>query len=131
MNDLTHPLFSDKEIWFLTGSQSMYGDDTLRQVADQAADVIAALGLPLIIKPVREGSSIGLTKVMQASEFAAAFAAADAAARGHSGNARQARRAACAPGCPAARDGAQRYARSVAPGDARSGRSPRPMPHEG
>lgn len=31
----THPLFSDKEIWFLTGSQSMYGDDTLRLIAEQ------------------------------------------------------------------------------------------------
>ena len=30
------------------------------------------LGLPLIVKPAREGSSIGLTKVMQASEMAAA-----------------------------------------------------------
>lgn len=38
--------------------------------------VIAELGLPLIIKPVREGSSIGVTKVMRAEEFAAAFAAA-------------------------------------------------------
>lgn len=38
--------------------------------------VIAELGLPLIVKPVREGSSIGVTKVMRAEEFAAAFAAA-------------------------------------------------------
>jgi len=38
--------------------------------------IIAELGLPLIIKPVREGSSIGLTKLTQADQFAAAFAAA-------------------------------------------------------
>ena len=25
-----------RQIWFLTGSQTMYGDDTLRQVADQS-----------------------------------------------------------------------------------------------
>lgn len=35
--------FQSKEVWFLTGSQSLYGDDTLRQVADQAGEVIAAL----------------------------------------------------------------------------------------
>jgi D-alanine-D-alanine ligase len=34
--------------------------------------VIAELGLPLIVKPAREGSSIGLTKVTQASEMAQA-----------------------------------------------------------
>jgi D-alanine-D-alanine ligase len=35
--------------------------------------VIAELGLPLIIKPAREGSSIGVTKVNSAAEFAPAF----------------------------------------------------------
>ncbi len=41
----------------------------------QASDldaVIAELGLPLIVKPAREGSSIGLTKVNQAHEMAQA-----------------------------------------------------------
>lgn len=38
--------------------------------------VIDALGLPLIIKPAREGSSLGVTKVSSAAEFAAAFEAA-------------------------------------------------------
>lgn len=49
-----------------------------RRVASAAdgAAVVAELGLPLIVKPVREGSSIGLTKVMQADGFAAAFIAA-------------------------------------------------------
>jgi D-alanine-D-alanine ligase len=37
------------------------------------ARVIAELGLPLIIKPAREGSSIGVTKVNNAAEFAPAF----------------------------------------------------------
>ena len=35
--------------------------------------VIADLGLPLIVKPAREGSSIGVTKVDTANEIAAAF----------------------------------------------------------
>jgi len=39
-------------------------------------DALAALGQPMIVKPAREGSSIGLTKVTQASQCAAAFAAA-------------------------------------------------------
>ena len=44
--------FHDKELWFLTGSQSLYGDDTLRQVADQAGEVIGALSSSELI-PVR------------------------------------------------------------------------------
>jgi D-alanine-D-alanine ligase len=44
--------------------------------ADEAERVIDALGLPLIVKPVREGSSIGLTKLTRAEDFAAAYAAA-------------------------------------------------------
>jgi L-arabinose isomerase len=35
--------FDELTVWFLTGSQSLYGDDTLQQVADQAAAVVAAL----------------------------------------------------------------------------------------
>ncbi len=45
--------------------------------AEEGASVIAELGLPLIVKPVREGSSIGVTKIANAGEFAAAFAAAE------------------------------------------------------
>jgi len=46
------------EVWFLTGSQGLYGDDVLRQVADQSAEVVKALTaageLPLrvVLKPV-------------------------------------------------------------------------------
>lgn len=40
------------------------------------ARVAAELGLPLIVKPAREGSSIGVTKVNSAAEMADAFAAA-------------------------------------------------------
>lgn len=37
-------------------------------------DLIAKIGLPMIIKPVHEGSSIGMSKVEKAEDFAQAFA---------------------------------------------------------
>ena len=40
------------------------------------AEVVAQLGLPLFVKPAREGSSIGVTKVKRAEELRAAYAAA-------------------------------------------------------
>jgi len=48
----------DRQIWFLTGSQSMYGDDTLRQVAEQSAAVVQQLNasgtipLPVVFRPI-------------------------------------------------------------------------------
>ncbi|MCU7825436.1 L-arabinose isomerase [Kitasatospora sp. DSM 101779] len=54
---MTHPA-DTREIWFLTGSQGLYGDDTLRQVAEQSREVAAALsadgGIPVRVvwKPV-------------------------------------------------------------------------------
>lgn len=47
------------------------------QSASEVTAMIAEFGLPLIIKPVREGSSIGVTKVANQEEFAAAFSAAE------------------------------------------------------
>ncbi|MFV5501920.1 D-alanine--D-alanine ligase [Acinetobacter sp. 226] len=41
-----------------------------------AADIVNALGLPLIIKPVHEGSSIGMSKVEKIEDFAEAIAKA-------------------------------------------------------
>ena len=35
--------YAAREVWFLTGSQSLYGEDTLVQVADQSAQVVAQL----------------------------------------------------------------------------------------
>ena len=35
--------FEGKQIWFLTGSQDLYGPETLEQVAEQAAEVVAQL----------------------------------------------------------------------------------------
>ncbi len=40
------------------------------------AGVASRLGLPLIVKPVREGSTIGLTKALQAADLAQAYATA-------------------------------------------------------
>ncbi|WP_314504840.1 L-arabinose isomerase [uncultured Microbacterium sp.] len=47
------------EVWFVTGSQNLYGEETLRQVADQSQAVAAGLdGLPVTIvwKPVLKDS---------------------------------------------------------------------------
>ncbi len=47
-----------REVWFLTGSQALYGEDTLRQVAEQSQAIAtqlgasAALTLPVVWKPV-------------------------------------------------------------------------------
>ena len=41
-----------------------------------ADEVIASLGLPFIIKPVHEGSSIGMSKVEKPEDFAEALAKA-------------------------------------------------------
>ena len=52
----------------------------LRRGAFSAADVAAVvdtLGLPLIVKPAREGSSLGLTKVTERADMAAAVALAE------------------------------------------------------
>jgi len=46
------------------------------QTPARIAAIPAELGLPLIVKPPREGSSIGVTKVNQASDIAAAAALA-------------------------------------------------------
>ncbi|MCM3688447.1 L-arabinose isomerase [Kocuria rosea] len=35
--------FDGKQIWFLTGSQDLYGEDTLRQVAEQSRTIAATL----------------------------------------------------------------------------------------
>ncbi|MFC8192791.1 L-arabinose isomerase [Cellulomonas sp. NPDC057328] len=35
--------YADREVWFLTGSQDLYGEETLRQVAEQSQQVAAQL----------------------------------------------------------------------------------------
>ncbi|HKT57479.1 MAG TPA: L-arabinose isomerase, partial [Microbacterium sp.] len=47
--------FDGCEVWFVTGSQSLYGDETLRQVAEQAravAEGLAGLPVKVVFKPV-------------------------------------------------------------------------------
>ena len=57
------PELSTREVWFLVGSQSLYGEETLRQVAEQSQDVARALeassDIPVSIvwKPVLTGSA--------------------------------------------------------------------------
>ena len=43
---------ADREVWFVTGSQALYGDEVLRQVADHAAEIARALDDSDVI-PVR------------------------------------------------------------------------------
>ena len=47
--------------------------------SQQLTEVPRTLGLPLIVKPAREGSSLGLTKVTDAADMPRAFEAAAAA----------------------------------------------------
>ncbi|WP_136314082.1 L-arabinose isomerase [Actinomyces procaprae] len=57
MTALPNP-FDGKEIWFLTGSQDLYGEETLAQVADQSQQVAAwleaadAIPVRIVWKPV-------------------------------------------------------------------------------
>jgi L-arabinose isomerase len=50
--------YENREIWFLTGSQNLYGDDVLQQVADQSEEVVRGLNaggvipLPVVRQPV-------------------------------------------------------------------------------
>jgi L-arabinose isomerase len=54
------PDLTSYEVWFLTGSQDLYGEETLRQVAEQSQTVATALagGLPVTVvwKPVLKSS---------------------------------------------------------------------------
>jgi D-alanine-D-alanine ligase len=63
-----------KRIWLAEGLAT----PAWRQVHDAAEtrEAFAALGSPMIVKPVREGSTIGLTKVMTADRCDAAYALA-------------------------------------------------------
>ena len=54
--------YADREVWFLTGSQDLYGEDTLRQVAEQSQAVVRLLdasdAMPtnIVWKPVLKDS---------------------------------------------------------------------------
>ena len=56
------PDLTTREVWFLTGSQDLYGEDTLRQVAEQSQQIVRSLesasDIPVTIvwKPVLKAS---------------------------------------------------------------------------
>ena len=62
MSNSIIPDLAANQVWFLTGSQDLYGDETLRQVAEQSQDVVdllnASSDIPVTIvwKPVLKGS---------------------------------------------------------------------------
>lgn len=62
-----------KQIWFLTGSQSLYGEDTLKQVAEQSQAVLAELKqhfdapVELVWKPVVKTSDAIRREMLDAS----------------------------------------------------------------
>ena len=69
-----------KRVWLAEGLPTpryvLIGKAQLAQVS--VGDLIAQLGLPMIVKPAREGSSIGVSKVTQANQVLAALRAAAA-----------------------------------------------------
>jgi D-alanine-D-alanine ligase len=60
-----------KRIWRFEGLPTP--DWRLVSSAEETRAALAALGAPMIVKPARDGSSIGLTKVMNAEECAKAY----------------------------------------------------------
>jgi len=56
------PDLSTNEVWFVTGSQDLYGEETLKQVAAQSQEIAAQLGksgdvpVTIVWKPVLKGS---------------------------------------------------------------------------
>lgn len=63
-----------KRIWRFEGLPTP--DWRMVSSADECVHALAVLGAPMIVKPAREGSSIGLTKVTDPAQCAAAYAAA-------------------------------------------------------
>lgn len=63
-----------KRLWSTHGlSTPRFSMLTAGMTDAQMAAVVADLGLPLIVKPAREGSSIGLSKVTEAGQLRAAY----------------------------------------------------------
>ncbi|MWB98465.1 L-arabinose isomerase [Agromyces seonyuensis] len=63
--------FDGYEVWFLTGSQGLYGEETLRQVAEQSQAVAAELGaavpVKIVWKPVLTDSAAIRRAVLEAN----------------------------------------------------------------
>ena len=70
---MSHIADQPLEIWFLTGSQTLYGEETLRQVADQSRHVAerleasAALAATIVWKPVLADSAAIHAQVLAAN----------------------------------------------------------------
>lgn len=68
---MTNP-FEGKEIWFLTGSQHLYGEETLRQVAEQSKGVVENLNVSgdipvnIVWKPTLTDSDAILERIIDA-----------------------------------------------------------------
>ncbi|MGQ4515724.1 L-arabinose isomerase [Streptomyces sp. DW26H14] len=66
---------AEREVWFLTGSQGLYGDETLRQVAEQSSGICAQLSraadtpVAVVWKPVLTDAS-AITDAMLAANSA-------------------------------------------------------------
>jgi len=64
--------FEGKELWLLTGSQGLYGDDALAQVADQSRGVVAALNdsgnipVPVVWRPILTDSESIVREIIAA-----------------------------------------------------------------
>ena len=65
--------FEGKELWFAVGSQDLYGEETLRQVGVQAADIAKSLNdsgripVKLVLKPTLKDSDSILNFMVDAS----------------------------------------------------------------
>ncbi len=65
-----------KRVWLAEGLPTPRHVVLHQGDAHRADDIAQALGLPLIVKPAREGSSLGLSKVTQAADLPEAIARA-------------------------------------------------------
>jgi L-arabinose isomerase len=67
------PDLKSYEVWFLTGSQGLYGEETLRQVADQSEEIARALGaasdipVSIVWKPVLTDSDSIKSRFLEAN----------------------------------------------------------------
>jgi len=68
---LTMDKLQTKRVWTAVGLPTP--DWRLAGAADDGDAIVADLGLPLFVKPAREGSSIGMTRVDRGEELAAAI----------------------------------------------------------
>ncbi|WP_030903713.1 L-arabinose isomerase [Streptomyces sp. NRRL F-5126] len=72
---MTTPTTAEREVWFLTGSQGLYGEETLRQVAEQSREICGELAKAahsparVVWKPVVTDAS-AITEVMLAANSA-------------------------------------------------------------